>query len=82
MLIYPNKLLSTKLVFDNFDFRKEINSNPMYFNKLEFIIFKSVSQSIEPEIKNIIKISEYFKKIIAFGMSGSGSCCFIFQNSS
>ena len=83
LLIYPNKALSTKLVFDNFDFRKEINSNPMYFNKIRiYNSLKSVSQSIEPEIKNIIKILKSFKKIIAFGMSGSGSCCFgIFQNS-
>ena len=31
LLIYPNKTLSTKLVFDNFNFRNEINSKPNVF---------------------------------------------------
>ena len=83
LLIYPNKTLSTKLVFDNFDFRRKNNLKPMYFNKIK--IYNSltfVSQSIEPEIKNIVKILKSFEKIIAFGMSGSGSSCFgIFKRS-
>ena len=83
LLIYPNKTLSTKLVFNNFDFRKENNLRPMYFNNIK--IYNSltfVSQSIEPEIKNIVKILKSFEKIIAFGMSGSGSSCFgIFKKS-
>ena len=83
LLIYPNKTLSTKLVFDNFDFRTENNLNPMCFNKIK--IYNSLtfaSQSIEPEIKNILKILKSFEKIIAFGMSGSGSSCFgIFKSS-
>ena len=83
LLIYPNRTLSTKLVFDNFNLRTEINSSPMYFNKIKiFNSLKFVSQSIEPEIKNILKILKSFEKIIAFGMSGSGSSCFgIFKNS-
>ena len=83
LLIYPNKTLSTKLVFDKFNFRTEINSSPMYFNKIKiYNSLKFVSQSIEPEIKNILKILKSFEKIIAFGMSGSGSSCFgIFKNS-
>ena len=83
LLIFPNRNLSTKLVFDNFDFRTEKNLNPMYFNKIKiYNSLKFVSQSIEPEIKNMFKILKSFKKIIAFGMSGSGSSCFgIFRNS-
>ncbi len=83
LLIYPNKTLSTKLVFDNFDFRKENNLKPMYFNKIKiYNSLKFVSQSIEPEIKNIIQILKSFEKVIAFGMSGSGSSCFgIFKKS-
>ena len=83
LLIYPNKTLSTKLVFDNFDFRTENNLNPMYFNKIKIHnSLKFASQSIEPEIKNILKILKSFEKIIAFGMSGSGSSCFgIFKSS-
>ena len=43
---------------------------------------KFVSQSIEPEIKKIVRILKSFEKIIAFGMSGSGSSCFgIFKSS-
>ena len=83
LIIYPNKSLSTKLVFDNFDFKKEENRKPMYFDKIKiYNSLKFVSQSIEPEINSIIKILESFKKIIAFGMSGSGSSCFgIFKSS-
>lgn len=83
LLIYPNKTLSTKLVFNNFDFRTKNNLNPMYFNKIK--IYNSLeftSQSIEPEIRKILKLLKSFEKIIAFGMSGSGSSCFgIFKSS-
>ena len=55
----------------------------MFFNKIK--IFNSldlVSQSIEPEIKNILDTLKSFEKIIAYGMSGSGSSCFgIFKKS-
>jgi 4-diphosphocytidyl-2-C-methyl-D-erythritol kinase len=83
LLIYPNRTLSTKLVFDNFDFRTENNLNPMYFHKIKiYNSLKFTSQSIEPEIKKILKILKSFEKIIAFGMSGSGSSCFgIFKSS-
>ena len=77
LLIYPNRTLSTKLVFDNFDFRTEKYLNPMYFNKIKiYNSLKFVSQSIEPEIKKILKTLKSFEKIVAFGMSGSGSSCF------
>ena len=83
LLIYPNKSLSTKLVFDNFNFRTENNLSPMYFNKIKiYNSLKFASQSIEPEIKKILKILKSFEKIIAFGMTGSGSSCFgIFKTS-
>jgi len=83
LLIYPNKILSTKNVFDRFDFNYEKKTKPMYFNKIK--IFNSLvfaSQIVEPEIKNILDTLKSFKKIIAFGMTGSGSSCFgIFKNS-
>ena len=67
LLIYPNKTLSTKLVFDNFDFRTENNLNPMYFNKIKiYNSLKFVSQSIEPEIKKILKILKSFEKNYCF----------------
>ena len=83
LLIYPNKSLSTKLVFDNFNFRKENNLNPMYFNNIKiYNSLEFVSETLEPEIHNILNILKSFKKIIAFGMSGSGSSCFgIFKSS-
>ena len=83
LLVYPFKILSTKSVFDNFNFSKENSSKQMYFNKIKiYNSLKPVAESIEPEIKNILKILKSFNKIIAFGMSGSGSSCFgIFKNS-
>ncbi len=83
LLIYPNKILSTKNVFDRFNFKYVKKTKPMYFNKIR--IFNSLdyaSQSIEPEIKDILDTLKSFEKIIAFGMSGSGSSCFgIFKKS-
>ena len=83
LLIYPNKILSTKQVFNNFNFEKIKTRKALYFNKIKiFNSLENVSQSIEPEIKKILNILKSFEKIIAFGMSGSGSCCFgIFKNS-
>ena len=83
LVIYPNKVLSTKAVFNNFNLEKVKNTKPMFFNKIKiFNSLEYVSQSIEPEIKNIINILKSFENIIAYGMSGSGSSCFgIFKNS-
>ena len=83
LLIYPNKVLSTKQVFNNFNFEKVKTRKALFFNKIKiFNSLENVSQSIEPEIKKILNILKSFEKIIAFGMSGSGSCCFgIFKNS-
>ena len=54
----------------------------MYFDNIKiFNSLEYVSQSLEPEIKKILNILKSFEKIIAFGMSGSGSSCFgIFKN--
>ena len=83
LIIYPNKTLSTKKVFDSFNSREVKNTKEMYFNKIKiFNSLEFVSQSIEPEIKKILRYLNSFKKIIAYGMSGSGSSCFgIFKNS-
>ena len=83
LVIYPNKTLSTKKVFDSFNSREVKNTKEMYFNKIKiFNSLEFVSQSIEPEIKKILRYLNSFKKIIAYGMSGSGSSCFgIFKNS-
>ncbi len=83
LLIYPNKILSTKNVFDRFSIKYVKKTKPMYFDKIR--IFNSLqftSQCIEPEIKNILNTLKCFEKIVAFGMSGSGSSCFgIFRKS-
>ena len=83
LLIYPNKLLPTKKVFDSFNFKDEKKINPMYLNRIKiYNSLEFVSKSIEPEIHNVLEILKSFKKIVAFGMSGSGSTCFgIFKNS-
>ena len=83
LVIYPNKILSTKKVFDSFNLKEVKNTKDMYFNRIKiFNSLEFVSQSIEPEIKKILRYLKSFKKIIAYGMSGSGSSCFgIFKNS-
>jgi len=83
LLIYPNKILSTRKVFNNFNFKKVKKLKPIYFNEIKiYNSLEFVSQSIEPEILNILNTLKSFKKIIAFGMSGSGSSCFgIFKSS-
>ncbi len=83
LLIYPHKTLSTKKVFETFNFKNVKDVKPMYFNNIKISnSLELVSQSIEPEIKKILTILKSFKKIIAFGMSGSGSSCFgIFNHS-
>ena len=83
LLIYPNKLLSTKKVFDNFNFKIEKKITPMYFNNIKiYNSLEFVSETLEPEIHNVLNILKSFKKVIAFGMSGSGSTCFgIFKSS-
>ena len=83
LLIYPNKSLSTKKVFDNFNFKEVKNRKSMYFNNIKISnSLEYASQSIEPEIKKILNMLKSFEKIIAFGMTGSGSSCFgIFKNS-
>ncbi len=83
LLIYPNKLLSTKKVFENFNFNNENKITPMYLNKIKiYNSLEFISETLEPEIRNILNILKSFKKIVAFGMSGSGSTCFgIFKSS-
>ena len=55
----------------------------MYFDNIKiFNSLEYVSQLMEPEINKILSILKSFEKIVAFGMSGSGSSCFgIFNNS-
>ena len=83
LVIYPNKILSTKKVFDSFNLKEVKNTKEMYYNRIKiFNSLEFVSQSIEPEIKKILRYLKSFKKIIAYGMSGSGSSCFgIFKDS-
>ena len=83
LVIYPNKTLSTKKVFDSFNLKEVKNTKEMYYNRIKiFNSLEFVSQSIEPEIKKILRYLKSFKKIIAYGMSGSGSSCFgIFKDS-
>ena len=82
LLIYPNKELSTKKVFENYHFMKERKIKCMYFDNIKiFNSLEYVSQLMEPEINKILSILKSFEKIVAFGMSGSGSSCFgIFRN--
>ena len=82
LIIYPNKKLSTKSVFEKFDLKNIEKKSCQYFN--QFTIFNSLkctAEKIEPEIKEICNTLKSFEKIIAYGMSGTGSACFgIFKN--
>ena len=83
LIIYPNIQLSTKHVFEKFDLKKIEKNTSQNFN--QFNIFNSLkytAEKIEPEIKKICNTLKSFEKVIAYGMSGTGSACFgIFKNS-
>lgn len=82
LIIFPNSSLSTKKVFENYDNLNNHKPEVSYFENIK--IFNTLlhsAQELEPKIYDILKLLKSFKKIIAFGMSGSGSSCFgIFEN--
>ena len=82
LLINPNIHLSTKDVFTHYKKSKMQNFQSINFANLQ--IYNSLLSSaifLVPEISNIITNLKKAKKIIAYGMTGSGSTCFgIFKN--
>ena len=84
VIIYPNIELSTKSVFKFFNKNKILKhqSKEIFFENIK--IFNSLLFSatvLLPEISDLIVNLEKIPRIVAYGMSGSGSTCFgIFRN--
>ena len=84
LIIYPNIELSTKSVFKFFNKNKILKhqSKEIFFENIK--IFNSLLFSatvLLPEISDLIVNLEKIPRIVAYGMSGSGSTCFgIFRN--
>ena len=79
IIIYPNIELSTKSVFKHFNKNKILKhqSKEIYFENIK--IFNSLlfsATSLVPEISNVILNLKNIPKIVAYGMTGSGSTCF------
>ena len=84
LIIYPNIELSTKSMFKSFNKNKILKhqSKEIFFENIK--IFNSLLFSatvLYPEISDLIVNLEKIPRIVAYGMSGSGSTCFgIFRN--
>ena len=84
LIVYPNIELSTKSVFKNFNASKKTKyqSKEMLFENIK--IYNSLlfsATNLVPEISNVIVNLKKIPKILAYGMTGSGSTCFgIFKN--
>ena len=79
LIIYPNIELSTKSVFKNFDNSKKTKhqSKEMFFENIKIhnsLLFSATN--LAPEISNVIVNLKKIPKILAYGMTGSGSTCF------
>jgi len=84
LIINPNIQLSTKdifICFDNIQNNKVEMSNVSWGSiNIQNSLLKPAIK-LAPEISDIINILENSKKIVAYGMTGSGSSCFgIFKN--
>jgi len=84
LIINPNIQLSTKDIFINFDNmqnNKTKESNVFWNNiNIQNSLLRSAIK-LAPEISDIINSLKNSKKIVAYGMTGSGSSCFgIFKN--
>ena len=92
VLINPNIQLSTREVFTNFKFKKNLQESFMApidnfndFKKLSIIgnDLKDTATIIVPEVEKILGIFENTNSCISYGMSGSGPTCFgIFKSKS
>ena len=84
LIIYPNIKLSTKSVFEHYSNFKNFshNSKKMFFENIKIYNSLLVSATtLAPKIKDVLDDLEKIPKIVAYGMTGSGSTCFgIFKN--
>ena len=84
LIINPNIHLSTKDIFVYFDRMKnnKIQKSNVFWNNINIqnSLLKPAIK-LAPEISDIINSLKNSKKIVAYGMTGSGSSCFgIFKN--
>ena len=84
LIIYPNLKLSTKSVFEHYSNSKNLNNNSqkMFFENIKIYNSLLVSATtLAPKINDVLDDLEKIPKIVAYGMTGSGSTCFgIFKN--
>lgn len=84
LIVNPNVQLSTKEVFNQFSYPDNLENNCKlyFFNNIK--IYNSLISSaisLVPEISDILTNISKIPKVLAYGMSGSGSTCFgIFEN--
>ena len=84
LVIYPNLKLSTKSVFECYSNLKNFNHNSkkIFFENIKIYNSLLVSATtLAPKIKDVLDDLAKIPKIVAYGMTGSGSTCFgIFKN--
>lgn len=83
LIVYPNIKLSTKDVFNHYEKNPiKIKGSNIFWENIN--INNSLLPSavrLEPEISNVLNSLKKSKNVKAYGMTGSGSCCFgVFKN--
>jgi len=79
LIIYPNLKLSTKSVFEHYSNLKNSNhsSKKLFFENIK--IYNSLlfsATTLAPKIKDVLDNLKKIPKVVAYGMTGSGSTCF------
>ena len=84
LIIYPHLKLSTKSVFEHYSKTKNFkhHSKKIFFENIKIYNSLLVSATtLAPKINDVLDDLEKIPKIVAYGMTGSGSTCFgIFKN--
>ena len=79
LIIYPNLKLSTESVFEHYSNLKNSNhsSKKLFFENIK--IYNSLlfsATTLAPKIKDVLDNLKKIPKVVAYGMTGSGSTCF------
>ncbi len=77
LILFPNILISTSKIYQNFDKKKYKNIFVNYFDNIKVInSLLPVVSNINPEIIQILSMFKSFNNVRSYGMTGSGSACF------
>ena len=79
LLVNPNIKLSTKEVFNQFNFQLEQNLNKKKSLLDNITVYNSLltpAVQLAPQIQSLLNILKNIPNIVTYGMSGSGSTCF------